>query len=130
VHFPLALLPVSTLLEIASAVFRKRELSTAGWWVQLLGVVGIGAAVLTGLLAEARAGVAGETHARLEVHSQTAFFAAAVWASMLLWRIAQRTEIPRPRILYLLLMVAGTLLLIEVGFLGGELVFLHGVGVR
>jgi uncharacterized membrane protein len=130
VHFPVALLPASTCFELLAAFLKKPDLSRAGWWTQLLGVVGVTAAVISGLGAGERSGAAGEALERLTLHSQTAFLAAAFWAGLLLWRMGRRTEIPRPTTLYLLLMVAATLLILEVGLLGGELVFLYRLGIR
>ena len=131
VHFPIALLPVAFLLEVAAIYFKRRELSQGGWWIQVFGTAGLLAATLSGLIAHSAVQTSDHaTLAALDNHQQLAFVADAVFALLLLWRIGARSLIPEGRRgLYLSIYALGVLLLIAAGLFGGIVVYEFGVGV-
>jgi uncharacterized membrane protein len=131
VHFPIALLAACLVFELVAWFARKPDLSQIGWWLQVLGTVGVIAATLSGVVAEASAGTALLRAAgTFEVHEQLAFAASVVFAVLLFFRISSRRALPSgwPR-LYLAALAAGVVLVLVTGWLGGELVFTYGVGV-
>jgi uncharacterized membrane protein len=131
VHFPLALLLVAGLLEVLALIRNDHEFTRAGWWTQLAGTIGIGISVLTGILASDSAGANAKAAEALGMHEQMAFVAAAAFCALLLWRLGSRTNIPGSRPwLYVGLYLTACGILVYVGWLGGELVFTHGVGVK
>lgn len=130
VHFPIALLLAAGFFECLSAASRRDDFSRVGWWNQLLGTIGLGAAVASGIRAGGMGHPQGETLLLLELHQQLAFAASAVFAGLLLWRLSSRTRLPgRGRWAYALLFAGGLALLLGTAWYGGELVFRHGTGV-
>ena len=130
IHFPIALLTLALLFEIAAKLAKSDALSRAGWWNQLAGTLGLAAAVFSGLLAEGSVVIGPAARSYFETHEQLAFIASALFAILLLWRIAMRSRIPtRNALLYLLLLGGGTSFLWGAAWFGGELVYRFGVGV-
>lgn len=131
VHFPFALLVVAFFLEIAAILFKRDDFSGAAWWNQILGTIGLAGAVASGLLAAQTVTMEGPARAVFDTHQQIAFLAAASFAGLLFWRISAKGKIPRkPRHLFLVLLAAAVLLMAAGAWLGGDLVYRHGVGVR
>lgn len=131
VHFPVALLPVALILEIAALLLNKEEISRAGWWNQVLGTIALAAAVVSGLFAKETVVLSDAAREVIATHEQLAFLAAALSGGLLFWRISCRGKIPdKQRYLFLLLLALGAGLVIMCGWFGGELVFRLGVGVR
>ncbi|MCK5571504.1 MAG: DUF2231 domain-containing protein [Bacteroidetes bacterium] len=131
VHFPVALLVTSLILEILGFSRRFNELNRAGWWTQLFGSIGIVLAVLSGLLAGNNLTLGPGAQGSLDLHHQMAFASSAIFVVLLLWRISAKTEIPRhTRTAYLFLYVLGVILLIVGSWAGGVIVFQYGVGVN
>jgi uncharacterized membrane protein len=130
VHFPLALLAAALACEALAIIFRSEELSRAGWWNQLLGSLGLVAAILSGLSAEKSVTLQGTAKEIFGLHEQIAFLAAALFSGLLLWRIGTKTRVPEKlRWLYLALLCAGVALMLYGAWLGGEMVYGHGTGV-
>jgi uncharacterized membrane protein len=130
VHFPIGLLLVAFLLEVIALLWKKQEFSRAGWWNQIAGTLGLALAVVSGLLAETTVRMANDAREPFERHEQIAFVVATLFAVLLFWRIASRGQIPRPSWVFLLCFAAGVALLVTGAFLGGEIVYRYGVGVR
>jgi uncharacterized membrane protein len=130
-HFPIALLLVGFIFDLASRRWTGGELARYGWWNQLLGTVGLAGTIVTGLLAEAGTVIPPDARSAFEVHEQLAFAAAAIFALLFFWRIASRTSLPgRNAWVFLLLYGAGIVVLCAGALYGGEIVYHFGVGVR
>jgi len=130
VHFPIALLSICFVFEVAALVTRKSELSRVGWWTQIAGTVGLAAAVYTGLQAREKVSVPPGWSESVQTHEQLAFLTAAVFASLLLWRIATKSAVPKKGgVLFYLLLLAGVGSLLFGAWLGGEMVYRGGIGV-
>jgi len=130
VHFPIALLTVSLILELWGSYKRFPELNRAGWWTQLLGSIGILLAVVSGLVTGNEAELTSGAQGALDLHHQMTFASTAVFTVLLLWRVSAKTEVPqRARTAYLFLLAMGVVLLIVGSWAGGVLVFEHGIGV-
>ncbi len=130
VHFPIALLTLAAILEAAALLLRREELSRAGWWAQLVGTLAAGFAVVTGIAAGDIPHISVGAAEALDTHQELAFLASGAFAALLLWRIAARTLIPGPRRwIYVGLLGLGAVLILVVGWFGGELFFHYGVGV-
>lgn len=131
VHFPIALLAMCLVFELVAWVSRKPGLSQVGWWLQVLGTVGVIAAALSGVVAEASGGTALLRAADMfQWHELLAFAASVVFAVLLFFRFSSHRALPAgwPR-LYLAALALGVVLVLVTGWLGGELVFTYGVGV-
>jgi len=129
VHFPVGLLVTGLLFDLTGTALSHRELTRAGWWVQLSGTIMLAAAITTGMLAAQRSPPPQGATSVLDFHQQMAFFVTALFAGLLFWRIGNKTDLPeRSRILYLLLYSGGVIALLIVAWAGGRLVFEFGVG--
>jgi uncharacterized membrane protein len=129
VHFPVALLTTAALLELCAVLFKREELSRAGWWIQLVGTVAILAAAFTGIIAENASTIPGGAAGSLDLHKELAFVCASAFTALLLWRVGARTSIPGSKKWhYVLAYCATVILLILVAWFGGELVYRFGVG--
>jgi len=131
VHIAVAFLPIAFILELYALAFKKKNVSAVAWWNQVIGTIGVGLAIYSGLQAEKTARFSATTHEILERHEQIAFVVGAVVALLLLWRMGTRGNLPdKLRWLYMVLYAAGVAALLFGAWHGGELVFGHGVGVQ
>jgi len=130
VHFPVGLLVAGLLFDLTGTLLAHRELTRAGWWVQLCGTITLAAAIATGVLAGQRASLPSGASPVFEFHQQMAFLVAALFAGLLFWRMSTRTELPeRSRVMFFLLYGGGVLALLIAAWAGGRLVYEYGVGV-
>lgn len=157
VHFPIALLIVGVLLDFLALFFRRAHLVEAASWCLGFGAAGLVAAELSGQLIEdhvnrALAGSILEIHKTFALMTVitflTLFALRIIWLSPRIFTalapslpVAARagkyiqTTFPflgsNARVLialYLLLSVGGLILLAITGYLGGAMVYDHGVG--
>jgi len=129
VHFPIGLLVAGLLFDLTGALIQHRELTRAGWWVQLCGTIMLPTAVVTGLLASERSPVSSLASTMLDFHQQMAFLVSALFAGLLFWRISTRTELPESsRVLFFLLYAGGVLALLIAAWAGGTLVYEYNFG--
>jgi uncharacterized membrane protein len=122
VHFPLALLTFALAAEVAARVTGRTEFSFTGWWAQVVGTIGLAAAVATGLLAKGLRPMPVDALSTLDTHEQLAMCAAVAFALLLYWRIARRSRVPDPPGVYLVLFALAVILLWTTGWFGGTLV--------
>ncbi|MDH4068999.1 MAG: DUF2231 domain-containing protein [Ignavibacteria bacterium] len=128
VHFPVALLTVSFLFDVAGVLLNRVELNRTGWWMLVTGFAGVLFAVASGLFEESGLALEGVPLSVLETHKQTAFAMVVCYAVVLLWRVAGKSLLPvRKRGIFWLLYGCGVMLLWVVAWYGGELVHTHGV---
>ena len=124
VHLPLVGLVVAVAFDLVAARRRSarwRDAATVLWWVGLLGAV---AAVTTGLLAYGRVEHSDPAHAAMVVHRNLALAAVTVLLITALWRW-RRAYSHRAALLGLI----GAAVLGGVGYLGGDLVYRHALGI-
>jgi len=129
-HFPAALLVVAVFLEIVALVSGRDSFRLVSYWTLILGVIGAGAAVASGLLAEDAIDHGEVIHQIMEEHEMLALWTLGVFTALMLWRIVRERRMTRgERIAALVLGLAGTGLLVDTGRHGGEMVFEHAAGV-
>jgi len=151
VHFPIALLLTSVLLDVFAVLTLRRRLADGALICLFLGVIGAAAAGLTGPLAEQTPNLdlAGNL---LHWHKLFAYGTVAVFGFLLftrlIWslprlaeafgqtlpeRVKARYPAQLPRLLvtgYLLLALVGSGLLGATGYFGGAMVYERGVGTH
>lgn len=157
VHFPIALLIVGVLLDFLALFLRRAHLVAAASWCLGFGALGLLAAELSGQLIEDHVNRALAGHL-LEVHKAFALATVITFVTLfvlrMLWFSPQILSFLSPAIpaaervgktlrvgvpvlgsrshlligIYLLLSVAGIVLLAITGYLGGSMVYDHGVG--
>ena len=131
IHFPIALSLVALLLDLVSRHRRAHSLEPAGGVLMALAALGGIAATLTGQAAEEEAVVPRAAKALLERHEELGeiamwvLIAAALVRLALAWRGAFRGVLAWA---YLALAIGAAALVGYQGYLGGELVFRHGLG--
>ncbi len=136
VHFPIALLSAYALLEIIGIVFKNEFLSKTAHLFLFLGVLGALAAVLTGNQAEEAAellekqGAIIQFHAISE-HSDFANYTLWFFSALLVGRtflVLKKKFQGKIKYLFIVLALAGFLLVFETGERGGKLVYKYGIG--
>ncbi len=127
---PAALLLVSVLFDLVGAGTRRDTLKAAGFWTLIVGVLGLGAAILTGKLTEGVIDHTDRAHAVMETHETLAYIVLALFGLLALWRLARRGAwSPREQPVALTAGVIGVALLVYTAKLGGNLVFDHALGL-
>lgn len=133
VHFAVALLLVAVALSLLARVRSLTEnpsvMHLVGRWNLWLGTAGAAWAVVTGWLAYNSVAHDELAHQAMTVHLRWAlvtgvlFLGLSVWA----WRKRNREEMG---VVWMILMVIGSLALLRTAYLGGENVYRYGLGVR
>ena len=127
---PPALLPLSVLLDLLGAFFKRESLKAAAFWTLVFGVLGTGAAIGAGLMAEDAVEHSDRAHGVMETHETLAFIVLGIFGLLALWRILRRgvwNEKEQP--VALTAGVIGVAILLYTATLGGKLVFDHGLGI-
>jgi len=128
---PPALLPLAVLFDLLGAFLKRESLKAAGFWTLLAGVLGSGAAIISGLVAEDATPHGAEAHALLETHETLAFIVLGLFAILAVWRLVRKgvwNEKEQP--IALTAGVIGVALIVVTSMFGGKLVFEHGVGIQ
>lgn len=133
VHIPLALLPTAVLLATWAAWKDAHWARRAARVLLALGLLGALAAVLSGVLEEdAAVGVVdAAAMAAIQRHKLVALVATGVFALLTGWLWWRPTTLTTRRhaIAFLVAGWLGVALILLAGYLGGEVVYVHGVGV-
>ncbi|GEM_PF-469332 len=127
VHFPIALLIVSVVLDALGVGFRRASLTQAGFYTLILGSLGATAAVLSGPERAAKDAASLTILHRHELFAALAVFSCLILVGMRLGNV--NGLYGSGTIGYLAL--GGVLIacLALTGYFGGQLVYDHGVGV-
>ncbi len=127
VHFPVALLIVSVLLDAAGVLRRRAEWTRAGFLTLALGSAGAGLAALTGPAEDARDAAAQSV---LLTHQLLALGTTLVCLALVGLRIGNPGGLRGPGVWgYLALGAVLVALVVATGYAGGQLTYTHGVGV-
>lgn len=148
VHFPIALLSLASLAGLLHLYWRPLPvLLTLTWWPMLLGWIGAGVAILTGLLAQSGLPPQAPYRGVLNWHIGTGLALLAVYGFLLYQRWlftsarAQKARLrtanansdpiddPKRRFGFTLLLLLGLILVIASSWNGGRLVYEWGVNV-
>lgn len=135
VHFPVALFIVYALTEIIGIVNKSDKMLFTAHYLLLLGVVTAVGAVLTGNqageAAKLAAGTIGNYEELIESHETFATITLWFFLFVLIFRtylVLKKKFVGRIRYLFILFAIIGSILIIETGYRGGELVFIHRIG--
>jgi uncharacterized membrane protein len=131
VHFPIALLFVSVLFDLASKAFARDSLREGAHWLLGFGLIGGIAAAIAGSLAEHQAEKAGVPESLIETHETLAYMTLGIMAVLLLYRLVLRNRFsPKAFAAYLAVATFGLVAVSATGHTGGNLVYEHGAGVN
>src|SRR5512138_3414058 len=87
---PAALLLMAVIFDLLGAVNKRESLKSAGFWCLVAGVLGTGAAIGSGLLAEGAVEHTAEVHAVMETHETLAIIVMILFGALLIWRLLRR----------------------------------------
>ena len=127
VHFPIALGVVGALFAVLYAIFRKEWLR---WFAPILlsiALLGAVAAYFSGQSGEDRAEALKVPHEAIEEHEESSYWVLGLFglASLLSWATHSKR---RGEWISTLIAVMAAAAVLRTGYLGGELVFVHGAG--
>ena len=129
VHFPIALLTASWLLEAPAVLFRKPAWQVVSLWNLIFGWIGALAAVLAGRVAMADAKHSMEIYQVMERHERIGYAVLALAAVPLIGRLLSRDRLSvRQRGAAWVLLGAACAAMAYGAHLGGRLVYEFGVG--
>ena len=130
VHFPIALLAVAVLVDMVALFMRRPSWHPVAWRLLVGGTLSALIAVVTGDAAAADYRQEGETAALVQHHEDMATLCLLLFGVASLGRLPIALGRP-PRWLayWIALSVVGVGLLVYTSNLGGELVYVHGIGV-
>lgn len=133
VHFPIALLIVGFLADLVGVIVKKDFFSKAGFYLLILGTLGVIAAYISGNIAGDGVVEAGALGQALELHESAAVLSLWLMVGTALVRIAalilnKYTGIIK--IFAFILFFIGVISIARTGYYGGELVFKHAAGVQ
>ena len=133
VHFPIALLIVGFLSDLVG-LFTKREFFTqAGFYLLVLGALGVVAAYITGNQAGSGITEEGALKQALEVHEDAATWTIWIVSIAAVFRIALvllNKFKGALKMVSIILFMLGVAAIARTGYYGGELVFKHAAGVQ
>jgi uncharacterized membrane protein len=133
VHFPIALIPLSTALFIGSIVIPysnwKEKLYTASLLNLWIGTAISTLTIGTGLWAAKHIGHTEVSHTVMETHQYWGIATGLLLLLLTLWSINTFRNHQTLKKTFLIGLIIATGMVTRTGWLGGELVFRHGVGV-
>ena len=125
VHFPLAFLPLSIGADLLGRATGSDTLRDLGRATMPLAAVSAALAAVAGLVAQEEVNATGEAHDMLVTHRNLNLALVGTAAGMAVWRSKQK----EPSAGYLALGLAGLAAMTYTAYLGGHMVYEHGVGV-
>lgn len=129
VMFPVALLPLLLVLDLVHRFLGSPGAWEAGFWVAAVGLVTTVIAIVPGLVDMAAIPDGSRAHRTALFHTIVGFTILAAYAATL-WARWPAGSPPDRAGLALGLDAAGVVLVTIQGWLGGELVYRHHIGVR
>ena len=131
VHFSVAFLITGAVAEAWGLLRRKARVARFGAALLVLGTVSLIPTVLSGYVAANTVDPSPDGRALLDAHERNAWFVLALFTILLFWKGWFRGQLPEgQRVLYAGLLIGAALLTTYSALLGGEMVYLLGVGVR
>ena len=125
VHFPLTLLPLSVGADLIGQMTGNQKLQDLARVTMPLAAVSAAVAAAAGLVAQEEVNATGEAHDMLVTHRNLNLTMVGTAAAMAMWRAKQDKPTPA----YLALGLLGLAAMTYTAYLGGHMVYEHGVGV-
>lgn len=130
VHFTLAFAVVGGACEALGIVTNRRRVEAFGAPLVLIGTIALIPTVATGLLAENTVPFVHGVESDLEWHERLGFVVLGVFLISQVWKAWHQGRLPASqRHGYAVLLLTGVALILISAYLGGELVYGHGLGV-
>jgi uncharacterized membrane protein len=130
VHLSVAFLVAGGLCEAGGILGRRAALERFGATLVVVGTLSLLPTIVTGFLAKNSIDLPADAADDLELHERLGLTAAGVFVAVQFWRAWGRGRVsPGQRTAYALVVLAGVVLVVAVAVVGGEMVYVHGVGV-
>lgn len=126
VHFPIAIMPVAIGADLLGRVSGSERLSDLGRALMPVAAAAAAISAVTGLIAQEEVKAEGEAADLLVTHRNLNLSLTTVSALMAAWRWGKRQAGPG----YLALGLAGLGAMSYSAYLGGKMVYEHGLGVK
>lgn len=127
---PTALLVTAVFFDLLASFTRRVIFRQVAFWTLLVGVLGAGLAVISGLQAEEHIDHGEAVHQLMGTHEDLALITLGVFAVLALWRLVREKRMASvERAIVVALSVGGAGLVMATGFYGGKLVFEHAAGI-
>ncbi|HVY79708.1 MAG TPA: DUF2231 domain-containing protein [Steroidobacteraceae bacterium] len=126
VHYPLALVPAALLIDVVGRVSGSRALMRTGRYLMPAAAVAGVAAGVAGLVAQQAVRTSAHSHKMLVTHRNLNMALVSATGALAIARARRE----RPGWGYLLVGFAGAALMQYTAYLGGKMVYSHGVGVE
>ena len=133
VHFPIALLIVGFVADITGLFVKKAYLTQAGFLLQILGVLGVVAALISGNLAGSgvsEEGILGQAIERHEEAAELTIWIAGIAAVYRIVLVILKKFESYWKTIGLIMYFASVMAVARTGYYGGELVYKHAAGVQ
>ncbi len=133
VHFPIALLIVGFLFDVVGLITKKEFFEKAGFYLMVLGSIGVLAAYLSGENAGSGIEEAGALKTALENHEDAAFLASIFVSISFVFRVVivfMKKYTGKIKYAATVLFLLAVLAIARTGYYGGELVYKHAAGVE
>ena len=131
VHFPIALIFIAVLCDLIGIIFRKNPFIFTANILTAFAALGAAAAVISGSLAENSVWHPGAAHELLETHEIVGYVFLGIMVVFAIFRFAVGEKIyGRAGWIAVLIGVVTAAIVSYGGYLGGEIVYTHGTGVR
>lgn len=131
IHFPIALIIVILACDSIGLFFKRKSFFDIGTILSVFALAGAAAAVISGLQAEDSAWKIAQVHETLEDHETAGYIFLGFMVLYSAFRIVFRQKISEKLgWLSLILALWGSTIAARVGYLGGEMVFRYGTGVK
>jgi uncharacterized membrane protein len=132
VHFPIALLFIGFMADAIGIILKKEFFTKAGFYMLILGTLGVIAAYLSGNIAGEGVTEAGALKQALENHENAATISLWLMTGVAVVRIALvlfKKYAGIYKWVAFVLLLLGVASITRTGFYGGELVYKHAAGV-
>jgi len=131
VHFPIALIIVIFILDFLGALVRNKSLFSAANILTIFAAAAAVVAVISGLMAEESVWHPDQAHELLELHETIGLAVLGLTLILLIFRpVVKKKKSRSLGWIAVLISLAAAILVGYEGYLGGEIVYKHGAGVR
>lgn len=132
VHFPIAMMVGAGLFIVISLFCSKNEIfKDVSFWMMTVGIAGIIAAIISGLMQEDSLVQNHEIHELMELHEKLGFILAFLFGVLYVWILMRRKKMQKSEhVSFAIVMLLVCVLMVYSANLGGKLVFEHGAGVE
>ncbi len=133
VHFPIALLITATFISLLAVFYKNKreELKTVLYWLLILGGISILVAFASGLYEAGRVVHNEAIHEIMETHELLGYIITSAFVLIAVWFIIRKQKIKIKELtLIAFLLLASSGVLVYSAYLGGQMVYEQGAGVK